>query len=145
MVQHNVCMWTYIVNNCSIEHGIASLCWFSVGWNGFVYVLKGKGEFGKTVFLCTTEPLLYWSEKLRLSGGENVHWTESNAHHTLVLGPGDHVEAKNTVHELTQRPYYAHELISYCLLLIDATTGRWVAALCPNCWGTSEWANSSAW
>ena len=44
------------------------------GWNGFIYVLKGVGKFG---------------------GGES--WTESDAHHTLVLGPGDHVQAENTV------------------------------------------------
>ena len=44
------------------------------GWNGFIYVLKGVGEFG---------------------GSDS--WTESDAHHTLVLGPGDHVQAKNTV------------------------------------------------
>lgn len=43
------------------------------GWNGFLYVLSGSGEFG---------------------GGGN--WTESEAHHTLVLGPGRHVEARNT-------------------------------------------------
>lgn len=29
-------------------------------------------------------------------GGESS-WTESDAHHTLVLGPGDHVVARNTV------------------------------------------------
>ncbi|CAI8037981.1 Pirin-like protein [Geodia barretti] len=39
-------------------------------WNGFIYVLRGTGEFG----------------------GE----TESGPHHTLVLGPGDHIEARNT-------------------------------------------------
>ena len=44
------------------------------GWNGFIYVLKGQGQFG---------------------GGDS--WTDSDAHHTLVLGPGDHVQAKNTV------------------------------------------------
>ncbi len=44
------------------------------GWNGFIYVLKGAGKFG---------------------GGES--WTESDAHHTLVLGPGDHIQATNTV------------------------------------------------
>lgn len=44
------------------------------GWNGFIYILKGKGEFG----------------------GEG-NWTSSDAHHTLVMGKGDHVEAKNTV------------------------------------------------
>lgn len=31
-----------------------------------------------------------------LIGGENS-WTGSDAHHTLVLGPGDHVMARNTV------------------------------------------------
>ena len=44
------------------------------GWNGFIYVLKGEGKFG---------------------GGDS--WTESDAHHTLVLGQGDHIQAKNTV------------------------------------------------
>ena len=44
------------------------------GWNGFIYVLNGVGKFG---------------------GGES--WTESDAHHTLVLGPGDHIQATNTV------------------------------------------------
>ena len=43
-------------------------------WNGFIYVLRGVGKFG---------------------GGES--WTESDAHHTLVLGPGDHIQAANTV------------------------------------------------
>lgn len=43
------------------------------GWNGFIYVLKGVGKFG---------------------GGDS--WTESDAHHTLVLGPGDHIQATNT-------------------------------------------------
>ena len=33
-------------------------------------------------------------------GGESS-WTESDAHHTLVLGPGDHVVARNTVSMLT--------------------------------------------
>lgn len=42
------------------------------GWNGFLYLLKGKGLFG---------------------GPEE--WTESDAHHTLVLGQGNHVEVKN--------------------------------------------------
>ena len=31
-----------------------------------------------------------------LLGGDDA-WTESDAHHTLVLGPGDHVEIINTV------------------------------------------------
>ena len=48
---------------------------FVLGWNGFIYVLSGRGEFG--------------------GGGDD--WTQSEAHYTLVLGPGDHVEAKNTV------------------------------------------------
>ena len=39
-----------------------------------MYVLSGSGEFG----------------------GEG-NWTESKAHHTLVLGPGSLVEARNTV------------------------------------------------
>jgi len=43
-------------------------------WNGFIYTIKGEGRFG---------------------GDGN--WTESTAHHTLVLGKGDHVEATNTV------------------------------------------------
>ena len=47
------------------------------GWNGFIYVLKGVGKFG---------------------GGNS--WTESDAHHTLVLGPGDHIQATNTVSSL---------------------------------------------
>lgn len=42
------------------------------GWNGFVYVLKGRGKFG---------------------GPEQ--WTESTRHHTLVFGPGDHIQIKN--------------------------------------------------
>lgn len=46
------------------------------GWTAFVYVLKGDGDFG---------------------GDGN--WTSGDAHHTLVLGKGDHVEAKNTVGE----------------------------------------------
>ena len=46
------------------------------GWNGFIYVISGQGEFG---------------------GGGVGGWTESTDHHTLVLGPGDRVEAKNTV------------------------------------------------
>ena len=45
------------------------------GWNGFIYVISGQGEFG---------------------GGVG-DWTESTDHHTLVLGPGDRVEARNTV------------------------------------------------
>lgn len=49
------------------------------GWNGFIYVLKGVGKFG----------------------GEDS-WTESDAHHTLVLGPGDHVQATNTVRRFCQ-------------------------------------------
>ena len=32
--------------------------------------------------------------------GGNGSWTESDAHHTLVFGPGDHVEAKNTGNSL---------------------------------------------
>ena len=44
------------------------------GWNGFVYVLRGQGKFG---------------------GPEQ--WTESTAHHILVLGPGDHIQIKNEV------------------------------------------------
>ena len=47
------------------------------GWTAFAYVLKGKGEFG----------------------GDGS-WTGSDAHHTLVFGKGDHVEAKNTVRQL---------------------------------------------
>lgn len=43
-------------------------------WNGFIYVIRGEGRFG---------------------GDGN--WTSSDAHHTLVLGKGDHVEATNTV------------------------------------------------
>lgn len=55
------------VVNCN-SHCIAP------GWNGFIYVLNGTGLFG---------------------GPDK--WTESDAHHTLVLGPGDHVEVKNEV------------------------------------------------
>ena len=46
----------------------------SSGWNGFVYVLKGRGKFG---------------------GPEQ--WTESTSHHILVLGPGDYIRIKNEV------------------------------------------------
>lgn len=35
------------------------------------------------------------------SGGED-NWTESDAHHTLVLGPGDHIDARNTVSSVGQ-------------------------------------------
>ncbi|XP_065885740.1 uncharacterized protein [Dysidea avara] len=41
------------------------------GWNGFIYTLKGKGLFGPE------------------------EWTESDAHHTLVLDTGNMVEVKN--------------------------------------------------
>ena len=44
------------------------------GWNGFVYVLKGRGKFG---------------------GPEE--WTESASHHVLVFGPGDYIQIKNEV------------------------------------------------
>ena len=44
------------------------------GWNGFIYTLEGVGQFG---------------------GPDK--WTESEPHHTLVLGEGDHVEVKNEV------------------------------------------------
>ena len=44
------------------------------GWTAFMYTINGRGKFG---------------------GGEK--WTESDAHHTLVLGDGDHVQAKNVV------------------------------------------------
>ncbi|XP_003391376.1 PREDICTED: pirin-like protein [Amphimedon queenslandica] len=47
------------------------------GWNGFIYVLKGRGYFGgKTA-----------------TGSDD--WMESTPHHTLVLGPGDHINVKN--------------------------------------------------
>ena len=44
--------------------------------------LKGVGKFG---------------------GGES--WTESDVHHTLVLGPGDHIQATNTVSQLVYVAY----------------------------------------
>ena len=44
------------------------------GWTSFIYTISGHGDFG----------------------GED-NWTTSEAHHTLVLGLGDHVQAKNTV------------------------------------------------
>ena len=57
-----------------LDPGAAMIQPVTEGWNGFIYVLKGAGQFG----------------------GEDS-WTESDAHNTLVLGPGDHVQAKNTV------------------------------------------------
>ena len=58
----------------SISFTVSIFIYFPIGWNGFIYVLKGKGLFG---------------------GPDK--WLESDAHHTLVLGPGDHLEAKNEV------------------------------------------------
>ena len=46
-------------------------------WNGFIYIISGAGRFGP-------------SEAA----------VESDAHHTLVLGPGDHVEVENTVSQM---------------------------------------------
>ena len=43
-------------------------------WTAFIYILSGEGKFGPA---------------------ENA--TTSNAHHTLVLGDGDHVEFENIV------------------------------------------------
>lgn len=58
------------------------LLFLSSGWNGFIYVIKGKGYFGgKTA-----------------AGSES--WTESTPHHTLVLGPGDHINVKNEVKKM---------------------------------------------
>ena len=45
--------------------------------------------------------LLYWLLLITVIVGGESSWTESDAHHTLVLGPGDHVVARNTVSMLT--------------------------------------------
>ena len=60
------------------------------GWNGFIYVLRGTGEFG---------------------GGTS--WTESGPHHTLVLGPGDHIEARNTVSSIVCEKHCSLNIVRY--------------------------------
>ncbi len=68
-------------------------------------MLNGKGEFGMAANPLSIIILLLLQCCLLLfilKGGQGS-WMESGAHHTLVLGPGDHIEVKSTVSSLS--PY----------------------------------------
>ena len=63
---------------------------------------------------------------------------ESDAHHTLVLGPGDHVEARNTVYMCN---HYSELIVIVATLFIVAIYSSWflligrgVTAFCTDCW-----------
>ena len=76
------------------------------GWNGFVYVLSGEGKFG---------------------GGDS--WTDSDAHHTLVLSQGDHVQAKNTVSCTLQHCSYNNILQPSLISMLDSCDHMYACTL----------------